>query len=65
MQIWLSVERCLVQVTDLYLLLSKGDTVDNIGSGSFVRLGVALVLSFEDCMILRAAEMISKQTLSS
>ena len=65
MQIWMWIEQCPLLFTDLYLLLSKGDTVDNIGSGSFVRLGVALVLSFEDCMIFRAAETISKQTLSS
>ena len=52
----------LLASTDLYLLFSKGDTIDNIDSGSFVRLGVSLIFSFEDCLIFRAAEAISKQT---
>lgn len=51
--------------TNLYLLLSKGDPVDNINSCSFIRLGVTLVLGFEDCMIFRAAEVISQQTVFS
>lgn len=55
----------LLVFTDLYLFLSKGDTVDDIDSCSFVRLGVTLVFSFEDCMIFRAAEAISQQTLFS
>ena len=55
----------LLACTDLYLFFSKGDTVDNIGSGSFVRLGVPLIFSFEDCLVFRAAEAISKQTFVS
>ena len=53
----------LLAFTDLYLFLSQGDTVDNIDSGSFVRPGVSLIFSFEDCLVFRAVEAISKQTL--
>ena len=52
----------LFVVTDLYLFLSQRNTVDDIISRSFVRFGVPLVLGFEDCMIFRAAETMSKQT---
>ena len=52
----------LLACTDLYLFFSKGHTVDNIDSGSFVRLGVSLIFSFEDCLVFGAAEAISKQT---
>ena len=53
----------LLAFTDLYLFLSKRDAVDNINSCSFVRLGIPLVLGFEDCLIFRAAELISQQTV--
>ena len=52
----------LFAVTDLYLFLSQRNTADDLVSRSFVRFGVPLVLGFEDCMIFRAAEKISKQT---
>ena len=53
----------LLAFTDLYLFLSERDTIDNIISCGFVRLGITLVLSFKDCLIFRAAEVISQQTM--
>lgn len=50
----------LLAFTDLHLLFSKGDTFHDVDSGSFVRLGIAFVLGFEDRMILRAAKAISQ-----
>ena len=53
----------LLAFTDLNLFLSKGDTIDNIISCGFVRLGITLVLGFKDCLIFRAAEVFSQQTM--
>ena len=39
--------------TDLYFFLSKSDTFHDIQASSLVWLGVLLILSLKDCMVLR------------
>lgn len=55
----IALSEILIAFTDLYLLLSKRDTADNVNSCSFVRLGITLVLGFKDRLIFGAAKVVS------
>lgn len=57
-----ALSELLLAFTDLYLLLSKRDTADDINSCSFVGLGITLVLGFKDRLIFGAAEVVSQHS---